>query len=295
MNGRKVGAERRGSEAHDAEMMSTTTQRSFYRNGQVREEVPLRNGRRHGVARTWYKNGTLALEEPYQDGKLHGVCRQWDERGKLLGEYQMNHGTGIQRVWFENGKLQWEHSFVNGMSTGPVRLWLQDGSFASEQWLIENREAKSPQYAKAASEHPDWPQYSSNGTAPRKLSPVKLDRRAFELHCEWLLSKENTRDALEWLQEAKPSARAVGALSGQQAQKIVNKAIASGARRVLAADIYKSKEGKEFTDVLLSQLPKSGSQRAAVREVFTSLPRRAKCAVQPDRDHGEPWLYAYFS
>ena len=82
-------------------MMSSAIQRQYYRNGQLREEVPLRKGRRHGTVRTWHKNGALASEEPYRAGLLHGVCRQWDETGKLLGKYRLIHGTGIQRAWHD--------------------------------------------------------------------------------------------------------------------------------------------------------------------------------------------------
>lgn len=275
-------------------VVSTTIQRSFYRNGQVREETPLRNGRRHGVARTWHKNGVLASEESYRDGQLHGRCRQWDEQGKLLGEYRMHHGTGIQRVWFDNGTLQLEHSLVNGVFTGPSRRWFQDGSLATEQLLVKNREVTPAKYAKEAASHPDWPRYSANGNVPRKLSPAVLEKRAFRLHCEWLAHKPTTRDATEWLNEAKANARAVGALSAGRAQKLVCGALAAGARKVLAADTYGSKQGKQFADVLLVSLPKSKSRRAAIRKLFAVLPKRAKSAVQPDRDSGELWLYVYF-
>src|SRR6185503_16775913 len=170
----------------DGGIVSTTRERTFYRNGQLREEAPLQKGRRHGPARSWHKNGVLAFEEPYEDGQLHGLCRQWDEKGKLLGEYRMDHGTGIQRVWFENGVLQWEQSFVNGLATGPCRMWLQDGSVGLEEWLIENREVTPAKYAKESARHPDWPKYSSNGKLPRKISPATLEKRAFRLHCECL-------------------------------------------------------------------------------------------------------------
>lgn len=277
----------------DERNVSTTIQRSFYRSGQVREEVPVRNGRRHGIARVWHKNGQLASEEPFQNGLLHGMCRQWDERGKLLGDYRMEHGTGIQRVWFENGVLQCEQSFIHGKATGPCRRWLQDGSFASEEWLVENKEVTPTEYVKKAAAHPDWPKYATNGAHRRKLSPEKLEEQAFRLHCEWLLGKENTRDAIEWLNQAKVSACAIGALSAARARKIVSEALAAGARRVLASDTYVSKQGKQFADVLLVELPKLKTRRAAIRKVFTSLPRPAKCAMQPDDDHGEPWLYVY--
>jgi len=104
--------------------------------------------------------------------------------------------------------------------------------------------------------------------------------------------KVNTQDAAPWLGEAK--SRAVGALSGKRARKLVSEALAAGARRVLAADTYASKQGKQFSDALLVELPKVKTQRAAIRKIFASLPRLAHSALLPADDHGEPWLYVYF-
>jgi antitoxin component YwqK of YwqJK toxin-antitoxin module len=103
-------------------MVRTTNQRHFYRSGLLREEIPFRNGQRHGVHRTWHKNGVLASEEPYVNGLLHGICRQRDEAGRLLGKYRMVRGTGIQRAWHENGQLQMEVSTVRGEFCGRNRI-----------------------------------------------------------------------------------------------------------------------------------------------------------------------------
>jgi hypothetical protein len=149
--------------------------------------------------------------------------------------------------------------------------WLQDGSFASEEWLIENKEVPPTEYAKKVAAHPDWPKYAANGSHRRKLTPVELGHEAFRLHCEWLLGKENTRDAIEWLNQAKANACAIGALSATRARKIVSEALDAGARRVLAADTYASEKGKEFADVLLVELPKLKAKRAASGSPPSSL------------------------
>ena len=109
-------------------------ERTFHRNGQLRELVPLRNGRRHGVVRVWHKNGVQAGEETYQNGLLHGLCRQWNEAGRLLGKYRMVHGTGVQRVWHENGRLQLEFSTVRGDFSGRYRLWFGGGVALRLRW-----------------------------------------------------------------------------------------------------------------------------------------------------------------
>lgn len=112
--------------ASDKSVVNTTIQRYFYRTGLIREEVPERNGRRHGVACTWHKNGQLASEEPYRNGLPHGVCRQWDASGRLLGKHKMIHGAGVQQPWHDNGQLQMEVSIVHGEYCGRNRIWLRD-------------------------------------------------------------------------------------------------------------------------------------------------------------------------
>jgi len=52
----------------------------------MREVVPLRNGRRHGVVRVWHKNGVLANEERYQNGLLQRRTYRDDRQLKCLGE-----------------------------------------------------------------------------------------------------------------------------------------------------------------------------------------------------------------
>jgi hypothetical protein len=93
--------------------VKTVIQRHFYRTGRVREEISLRNGHRHGVARTWHKNGVLASEESYQNGVPHGICRQWDDSGRLLGKYKMDRGTGIQRDHKKDNTLTFEELGVD--------------------------------------------------------------------------------------------------------------------------------------------------------------------------------------
>jgi hypothetical protein len=133
------------------DIMSTTKQRNYYRNGQLHEETPLREGRFHGIARLWHKNGTPATQEAYQNDLRHGLCRQWNDEGKLLGEYRMDHGTGIQRVWFDNGIVQQERSFFKGRPPGRVAcgcetalLLPRNGTLNTERYLKRSSRKLQP-------------------------------------------------------------------------------------------------------------------------------------------------------
>lgn len=90
--------------------------RTYYHNGGLRGEFPLRNGKPHGMARLLFPDGTvnwltsyvdgvkdgpsfsfsegrLYLQEEYRNGKLHGPARVFSEDGKVSSE-----------IWFWNGK-----------------------------------------------------------------------------------------------------------------------------------------------------------------------------------------------
>jgi hypothetical protein len=269
--------------------------RIFYRNAVVAVEEVFSGRALHGPRRTWHRNGQLASEETYHHGLLHGMCRQWNEEGKLLGSYRMQNGTGIQRAWYEDGSLQMEFSTVNGKRTGRRQFWLRDGSLASEAWLIENRDVSRAEYLTEAARHRDWPRSPNERSRQRPLSRKQSEIRIYRLHCEWLLSKANTQDASKWLDHGNATSRSLGQLGFQKAKSLIAETAKHKANRVLAADIYRSKHGKEFCDSLLVQLPKAKTRRLAIRRLFKSLPPRIHCVVQPDKDGGEQWLFIYFA
>jgi antitoxin component YwqK of YwqJK toxin-antitoxin module len=132
-------------EVHTREVR-TTIQKSFYRNGQLCEELPLRNSQRHGGVRIWHGNGLLASEESYANGFLHGLCRQWSEAGRLLGKFKMVHGTGVQRVWHDNGRPQMEISSVCGEFRGRSRSCLSDGTLLLDDTYLRGKLVGTEKY-----------------------------------------------------------------------------------------------------------------------------------------------------
>jgi hypothetical protein len=274
-------------------VVSTTTKRQYYRNGQLREEVPLRNGRRHGVVRTWHKNGLLASEEPYEDDLPHGVCRQWDENGNLLGEYQMEHGTGIQRVWHDNGQLQLETSTVDGEFCGPSRMWLRDGTLISQEFRIHGRTVSAGQYRQMSAKDRTLPRCV--GRAGKPLRPeIARQKRIMRVFTSWLMEKPNHSEAREWLgkHSHNRTARKLGRFKRKiQAAKFVEELYRAGASEVIVPDIYRSKAGDQFADGLLIKLPRDKKKRRAVRAVCARLQKQHLGAFEPDHDIGESHLF----
>jgi hypothetical protein len=227
-------------------------ERSYYRNGQLREEISSLGRKFHGPYRTWHPNGKPAFEGFYEHGLLHGLCRQWNGQGKLLGSFRIKHGTGIRRDWFQSGQLQFETSLVNGFFTGRMRSWLRDGSLAFESYAIKNRNVSQIKYHAVARRHPEYPRYSVRKI--RLRSEEELDKREFELHVKWLLSRRKRCEARQWL-KAGPQRRSLGLLNFTQARQLVENLYGARARQVIVVNLYKGKSGKQFSDALLVKMP----------------------------------------
>lgn len=268
----------------------TTIQKSWYRNGLLREQMPLRNGHRHGVARVWHKNGRLASEERYADGLLHGVCRQWSETGRLLGKYRMVQGTGVQRAWHDNGNSQMELSTVRGEFCGRSRSWLSDGTLLSDDIYLRGKLVRADEYRAAAAKDKSLPRL---GRMVKAVKPVS-EKHIHRVFVAGLLAKHNRFEARAWLEarSADNSARSLGRFKRESdAAEFVAALYDAGATEVIAPDVYRGKKGDEFADALLVRLPKSPAKRKAIRTVCTQLQKRKLGAVQPDVDIGETHLF----
>ena len=272
-------------------LVKKTIEKAFHRNGQLREVVPLLNGRRHGVVRVWHKNGVLANEERYQNGLLHGLCRQWSETGRLLGEYRMVHGTGVQRTWHENGRLQLEFSTVHGDFSGRYRLWLNDGKLMSEEINLHGCPVTVEEYRAARSKDKSLPKLTGKAGKPLPKT-VATEKHIHEVFARSLLAQKNRAEVRKWLESGGKAARSLGRFKREaDALKFIEALYKAGATEVIAPDIYASKTGDQFADCLLVKLPGIAAKRKVVRKVCAQLSKRKLGAFQPDKDIGETHLY----
>ncbi len=273
--------------------MKANIQRSFFRNGQLSEVVPVRNGCKQGLARTWHKNGILASAERYQRGFLHGVCRQWDKAGRLLGKFTMAHGTGIQREWHDNGRLKIEISTVRGEFCGRNRIWLRDGTLISERFYLHGRVVSADDYRAAAAKNRTLPKYRGK---PAKLPPKNraMQKHVHRVFVSSLLEKPHSIEAAAWLQKetGEKTAHSLGRFKRERdALKFVQELYRAGAVEVIVPDNYHNKAGDRFADCLLVRLPKPAARRKAIRKACARLRRSRLGAFEPQKEIGESHLY----
>jgi MORN repeat variant len=271
--------------------VSNKIQKSYYRNGQIRDEVSLRNGQRHGHVRSWHKNGCRASEEPYVNGILHGVCRQWSESGRLLGKYTMGHGTGVQRNWHDNGRLQMELSTMRGEFCGRSRSWLSDGTLLSNHIYLHGTQVSAEEYRTAAAKDKSLPKL---GRVSAKAVKSVAEKHIYQVFVTALLTKPNCFEAQAWLKgkRADQTARSLGRFKRESdAAQFVAALYEAGAVKVIAPDVYHNKAGDQFADALLVRLPNSPARRKAILKVCAQLEKRKLGAMLPDTDLGETHLF----
>jgi antitoxin component YwqK of YwqJK toxin-antitoxin module len=130
--------------------MNSKVTRLFHPNGALRAEIPLQNGRPHGLRKDWHLNGTLAAEIPFENGLQHGVTKAWATDGRLLGEYVMEHGVGTFKSWYDNGVLSQEIEMRAGEPNGRQRSWDENGEFVGEAYWIKGKKLSRKKYIEAS-------------------------------------------------------------------------------------------------------------------------------------------------
>lgn len=78
-----------------------------YSDGSVRAEIPLKNGKKHGVAKEYYQSGKIFREINYVDGLKQGLAKRYFENDQLAQEtaYKDDKIHGTQKKYRENGKV----------------------------------------------------------------------------------------------------------------------------------------------------------------------------------------------
>lgn len=245
------------------------------------------------MVRTWHRNGVLASEERYRDSLLHGVCRQWDEAGRLLGEFELKHGTGLQCEWHDNGELKIEVSTFHGVFCGRSRIWLRDGTLLSERYYLHGEPVTADQYRAAAMTDRTLPRVRGRAGKPLPPGP-KREQRIHRTFVRGLLGKSNRAEARKWLQRdhGDKTRRSLGRFKREaNATRFVEALYDAGATEVIVPDVYADKRGNLFADGLLVKLPKSPEQTRAVRKSCGRLRHQRLGSVQPETDIGESHLF----
>lgn len=98
-------------------------------SGSVAAELPLLDGRPHGLVRHWFEDGRLERAGVFWRGAKVGRHRAWWRDGTLRFEaaYRDDAYHGSYRTWYEGGQPYELRHFDHGREAGLQRSWTEDG------------------------------------------------------------------------------------------------------------------------------------------------------------------------
>ena len=182
-------------------------QRAYDRDGSLRVETPLKNGKKHGREYIWGEQGVLESVEPYVEGQLHGLAKQYNRRGKVIGTYRFIHGSGYdiwrceradgsiriseifsvqntmlhgyewwpradqRSVWHER---HWQQAQVHGIE----RMWNEKGRLKRgyPKYWIQGKAVSKRVYLRAAERDKSLPLFREEDNRPQRRFPDEIEK-----------------------------------------------------------------------------------------------------------------------
>ena len=104
--------------------------RSWYVNGNKRNEGFFSRGKKHGTFIQWYFNGKKRKVLHFQKGKLQGTSTLWHVEGHKQSTIQYANGKrhGASIIWHKNGKKKKLQQYQHGKKKGIALHWDEKGN-----------------------------------------------------------------------------------------------------------------------------------------------------------------------
>ncbi len=78
----------------------TIVKKEYYKNGQIRIEVPYVEEKKNGVVKEYYENGQIRKETPYDDNVINGVVLEYYPDGALQCETVYMNGIAGMKTFY---------------------------------------------------------------------------------------------------------------------------------------------------------------------------------------------------
>lgn len=103
--------------------------KEYYENGELKEEINYRNGKREGMSKWYYETGVLKGERNYKEDKLDGLIKWYYVTGSLGTDFNYKNGKleGLTKLYWENGNIKAEHYYENGKREGINKQYYNSG------------------------------------------------------------------------------------------------------------------------------------------------------------------------
>lgn len=132
--------------------------KTYYDNGNIKEEQPTQNGKPHGTFRVYFKNGRLHREVLYENAVINTVLKTFDMSGKAIDGGNLENGNGNLVAYYlydstENMEMK-KFCFL-GLTNGTVN--------GTASFYYENGNLESSGIAKSGYTEGEWKFYLDDG------------------------------------------------------------------------------------------------------------------------------------
>jgi hypothetical protein len=267
-------------------------ERSYFENGNVREEVSYKNNIKHGPIRKYHPNGVLAEEYWFEHGQGTGVNKTWDEHGVLRSEIHMMTGKQIGRmtVYNEDGTILYRHY---ALERGKVSREKYDLACMSRPELPRYTDPDPPKGKRVRTARPESkPVTQKQGKSIRKAGGAgRPDADQMDREFVAQLMSGRTSEASAWLRDPRGAGmRTLGEMDPDASIALVDQLYGLGAGEVLAVEIEDGgAAGAETANHLLVRLPQDAKARARLFEVENQYAEDE--GFDGETDRGQEFLY----
>ncbi|RYD57314.1 MAG: hypothetical protein EOP56_08365 [Sphingobacteriales bacterium] len=114
----------------------------YHPNGNLRSDLPLKDGKIHGQAKYYFNTGKLREVVAYEDDEKNGTSTEYYRSGKtqMVSEYVKGERTGWYKGYYGNGKLSGEGALIDDKKEGVWRFYNVAGKLEREAFYLNNEE-----------------------------------------------------------------------------------------------------------------------------------------------------------
>ena len=111
-----------------------------YSNGNIKEEIPMKENHKNGIAKYYKENGSLDYEMEYRNDTVVGIIKEYYSNGKILREINVSNLDA--KVYREDGRTYLKGHFDNKemIMNGKWEEWLIDKNYKRFEWTYEDNE-----------------------------------------------------------------------------------------------------------------------------------------------------------
>lgn len=112
----------------------------FFDNGQKREEVYYKHGKRQGPCIFWHRNGQKECETTFEDDLRQGTEKWFESDGVKYAEFQHKDDVADgDWIWFyPDGRKAQLETYAAGVKQGPWTWWNPNGKIGVQGQYLED-------------------------------------------------------------------------------------------------------------------------------------------------------------